>query len=64
MQITTEHGILIMVRDGRMICPVCGGMMQGKIMPSTRLTDFPAYCKHCRKELIVNTAPAPQRQRQ
>lgn len=25
-----------------------------KILPTTVLIDFPLYCKHCRRETIVN----------
>nr|DAP37816.1 MAG TPA: cysteine-rich protein [Caudoviricetes sp.] len=31
-------------------------------MESTRLRDFPLFCKNCRQVTIVNTEPEPKSQ--
>ena len=43
------------VRDGRAVCPECGRITGQRIRQDTVLVKFPLYCKHCRREIIVNT---------
>ncbi len=42
------------LQGDKIVCPKCGHATQVKILPTTALTDFPLFCKHCRKETIVN----------
>ena len=60
MQITTEHGILLVTAGGRNVCPFCGSKLPLRLLPETRLKDLPVYCKRCKKETIVNTEPEPE----
>jgi hypothetical protein len=42
------------LQGNKIVCPKCGHATQVKILPTTALVDFPLYCKHCRRETIVN----------
>lgn len=35
-------------------CPFCGRKLF-KVMPRTQCREFPAYCRGCKREIIVNT---------
>lgn len=55
------------VRDGRAECPICGRLTGQRILDETVLVNFPLFCKHCRRDAIVNTEepePEPQSQSQ
>lgn len=54
MQSKNAHDILLVSADGRLVCPLCGRPTQQRVRPTTTLTDFPLYCKVCRRESIVN----------
>lgn len=41
-------------QGGKLLCPMCGQPTMYKILPTTALSDFPLYCKHCRRETIVS----------
>ena len=59
MQTDARYGKLI-VKDGWVICPVCG---KGKLLltrPDTAVRNLPRKCKRCGQETIVNIdAPEP-----
>ena len=59
LQTEPECGKLI-VKDGWVICPVCG---KGKLLltrPDTAVRNLPRKCKRCGQETIVNIeAPEP-----
>lgn len=38
-------------------CPKCGGKIV-PLLPTTKLTDFPGFCKYCKCQVIVNTESA------
>lgn len=38
-------------------CPRCGNAHFIKIRPDTRIVNFPAYCKRCKTESLINIAP-------
>lgn len=42
------------LQGNKIVCPKCGHATQVKILPTTALADFPLFCKHCRRETIVN----------
>ncbi len=50
----------LMVKDGWVICPVCG---KGKLLltrPDTSVRNLPRKCKRCGQETLVNIeAPEP-----
>ena len=62
MQTTQERGKLV-VKDGWLICPVCGKMRVLHLTEKTRATDLPVYCRRCRTETIVNIEPEPEPER-
>lgn len=35
-------------------CPKCGNTKMIKIRPDTMLKNFPAYCKKCKTESVIN----------
>lgn len=37
-------------------CPNCGGKML-KAREDTAVSNFPGYCKHCKKESIISIEP-------
>lgn len=48
------------VKNGWVICPVCGKGKILKINPDTTIHRLPRVCKICRQETIVNIeAPEP-----
>ncbi len=48
------------VKDGWLICPVCGKGKLQKILPSTTAKNLPRKCKRCGQETLVNIeAPEP-----
>ena len=38
-------------------CPKCGYEHFIKVSPETRIHKFPAYCKKCKKEIVINVEP-------
>lgn len=41
------------------MCPICGRPTQQRVLPTTRLTAFPLFCKHCRLTTVAEYAPEP-----
>lgn len=44
-----RDSVILSVKDGKAVCPVCGGVTPVTILPTTRLEDFPLFCKRCRQ---------------
>ena len=42
------------VKDGWLLCPVCGKQKVLRLTPGTTAKDLPVYCKLCRQESIVD----------
>ncbi len=62
LQKQTETGKLV-VKDGWVICPVCGKGKLLKIRPDTTTRNLPCKCKRCGQESLVNIdAPEPASQ--
>lgn len=40
-----------------MRCPKCGNEHFIKVSKETRIYKFPAYCKRCKKEIVINVEP-------
>ena len=38
-------------------CPNCGFPKMLKYLDSTKIADFPGYCKKCKTETIIKTEP-------
>lgn len=59
LQSTSDYGRLI-IKDGWVLCPVCG---KGKLLltrPDTAVRNLPRKCKRCGQETVVNIeAPEP-----
>lgn len=50
----------ISVKDGWVVCPVCGKGKLLKLLPDTMIQRLPCKCKRCGQESIVNIkAPVP-----
>lgn len=59
MQTASEHAKMI-VKDGWVMCPVCGKGKILKINPDTTVHNLPRPCKRCGQISIVNIeAPEP-----
>ncbi|MBQ1806552.1 MAG: conjugal transfer protein [Ruminococcus sp.] len=41
------------MREGRAICPACGGRTQVVIQSDTVLINFPFFCKKCKTTTLV-----------
>lgn len=51
------------VKDGWVICPVCGKGKILKLRPDTTTRNLPCKCKRCGQETLVNIdAPEPASQ--
>lgn len=44
-------------KDGFLVCPVCGGLTKTKVLAGTELRSFPLYCKHCKKQTVIDHMP-------
>ena len=44
----------IRTKDGFILCPICGRQKVLKILPETRGTHIPVFCKNCRKQSIID----------
>ena len=57
---TKRKADTLVIKDGWVICPVCG---KGKLLltrPDTAVRNLPRKCKRCGQETIVNIeAPEP-----
>ena len=50
----------LVVKDGWVICPVCGKGKLLKLRPDTTTRNLPCKCKRCGQESLVNIdAPEP-----
>jgi ribosomal protein S27AE len=51
----------IIVKDGKVICPVCGKGTLLHVRPDTIVRNLPRKCKRCGQTTIVNIeAPEPE----
>lgn len=53
---------MLKVAGDRLVCPICGRPTQQRVLPTTRLTAFPLFCKHCRLTTVAEYAPEPESQ--
>lgn len=54
MHSEVNSGKLLSVRDGWLLCPVCGKTKVLRIYPETRGRMIQVFCKRCGSESIVN----------
>nr|DAP85398.1 MAG TPA: cysteine-rich protein [Caudoviricetes sp.] len=55
MRTTTEHGRLLTVKDGYVVCPVCKRNKKLlPILPDTSGRRIVAYCRLCKARTIVD----------
>lgn len=55
--------VILTVKNGKAICPVCNWDGQIRINEDTRLENFPFYCRHCKQTTIVSTQSQSHRAR-
>ena len=41
-------------------CPICKNPKMQLVRSDTKLVNFPAYCKKCKNESVINLAPKSQ----
>lgn len=41
-------------------CPLCKAPKLIKLRPDTQIKNFPAYCKRCRREVVITIEPEPR----
>ena len=41
------------VREGRIVCPICGSRTDQVILPDTRAAKLPVWCRRCKRQLLV-----------
>jgi hypothetical protein len=39
---------------GFVLCPKCRKATKTKVLPTTRINNFPLYCQWCKKEFIID----------
>lgn len=55
MQTNKNHGKLLTVKDGYLVCPICRRNKRVmRINPDTVATRVVAYCRDCKTESIVD----------
>ena len=42
---------------GFLLCPKCRKKTNVKVLPETVMLNYVLYCKHCKKEIIINHNP-------
>ena len=52
MQTKCEAGKLV-VKDGWVICPVCGSMKLIRLLNDGKVRGY-LYCRHCKRERFLN----------
>lgn len=40
--------------NGFLLCPKCGKKTNVKVLPETVMLNYVLFCKHCKKETIIN----------
>jgi len=48
-----EKPCILGIKDGRVICPVCGRKTDQAVTPTTTAEDLVIFCKWCKHELTV-----------
>ena len=57
---TKRKADTLVIKDGWVMCPVCGKMKVLRIEPDTTAHALPVYCRRCGQESVVNIeAPEP-----
>lgn len=50
----SEKACKLIVRNGWVICPVCGNKRWFRIGPETEARSLPVYCRDCKQEIILD----------
>ncbi len=55
-KVLQTHGVCgkLTVKDGWLMCPICGRQKLLRLRPDTVAKALPVYCKRCGQESIVN----------
>ena len=49
-----ENSARLAVKNGWVSCPYCRNGRLMKVLPDTEGTSIQVFCKHCRKEIILD----------
>lgn len=44
----------LIVKNGLIVCPVCGRRTDQAVEPGTNAENLPVWCRHCKTRHIVN----------
>lgn len=53
MHVSTQSGIMMTIRNGRIRCPICNKGI-AKITQDTEAHNLPLWCRNCEREYIVD----------
>lgn len=54
MKLNENHGKMLTVRNGQIICPHCLQNRLVQIKPDTKAVNLTLYCRRCKREITVN----------
>lgn len=58
-----RKSVILHVESGYAICPACRRKTSVRIMPDTKLKNFPLFCKLCKQTTLVSyREPEPESQ--
>lgn len=47
--------VIIQVSEGRAVCPICGARTKQRVLPNTRVMNFPLFCPRCKMTSVVDS---------
>ena len=50
---------ILRARSGRLVCPICGALTKQRVLPSSRLYNFPLFCHRCKLTTVGVFEPEP-----
>ena len=51
-----QNSARLAVKNGLIVCPVCGRRTDQGVEPGTNAENLPIWCRHCKTRHIVNIA--------
>ena len=62
MNIPAQSDKLLIVRDGRILCPYCNRKIQ-RVLPDSFADNIPMYCRFCHNETLIDIRGQSARRR-